>query len=847
MNFFLVQLLAEEYDRLSPNSLEARGLTSNLEFKRFADLSCSPETQSKLTGLLTSFKNTAESAAAKIQSSTTFKTVTGNEITVGFHRKQSATNSVVETPVSSEKDGAFLSETHKPLEVARLLLSLLHAWGLDPELDKICETKLGLLRPLRPVCFGMISKGGFMSLLLPTYLNELDDKSTKPTPEPVHQPLMRTKSDRHVKIVSILPADVQAEEEMARRFTSLLHWELSTSITTNHLLSAIAMANTMMTMANGTTFVNSFAETQRRKLIRKLSRQGSSASAGSEPIGPPNSLGLSEQELKQQKQQVREGWSLFAALHCCLLPDLVKSNLFKRPLVDVLARRWQDRCIEIREAAQALLLAELRLAGPKGRRAIVDEWKHFLPTWNDSFIEATNTPAQPIPGSHRPSVTSAAHSMTSSPVPSPMSEHFSPVTGHHNQDDHPSHLGSEIDPEEEDEMDEISASHLSASIRASCQSSGSEDRRKLATSIMLLGVIGCEYGSEITTESSSVEATGNDVRRKSLIEGFGAAGNYALARKTAKALSYLVSAPPGSQLPHHTSLRRAAIDLMGRGFTVWEPYIDVSRVMMSLLEFCVCENEQSMIPNLSFGLPLTSQADSCRTSRHSLAAIADARPQVFITTLAKEVTRYNAVSQQPQSLNTLIPSQTIIYRTRPEILRNMESLIEKHQSAVYSLIIESTDIVLYCLDSNALKNRGLGEVFPSICRFPNVTHCNSTKRVAVGARNGNLAIYELKTGKAQQIQAAQPGHAITACSFAPDGKHLAAYCASESRISFWSTAVGLFGLGNAQTKCVKWYPAPPMQDNVRAAGPLNSAKLVWVSSKLLILLFADGKEHRFSV
>lgn len=34
------------------------------------------------------------------------------------------------------------------MEVAQLLLSLLHSWGLDPHLDKVCETQLGLLKPM---------------------------------------------------------------------------------------------------------------------------------------------------------------------------------------------------------------------------------------------------------------------------------------------------------------------------------------------------------------------------------------------------------------------------------------------------------------------------------------------------------------------------------------------------------------------------------------------------------------------------------------------------------------------------------------------------------------------------
>ncbi|KAI8441550.1 hypothetical protein MSG28_015135, partial [Choristoneura fumiferana] len=53
-----------------------------------------------------------------------------------------------------------------------------------------------------------------------------------------------------------------------------------------------------------------------------------------------------------------------------------------------------------------------------------------------------------------------------------------------------------------------------------------------------------------------------------------------LARLTALALTHLLLAPPCPRLPAHTPLRRAAVDLLGRGFTVWEPYLDVSHVLL---------------------------------------------------------------------------------------------------------------------------------------------------------------------------------------------------------------------------------------------------------------------------
>lgn len=653
-------------------------------------------------------KDTAENAAQKIQAkaeSVGFKNVHG-DISVGFHRKTSTASNATDDASSASGgrsnslqgklagDSSFTSEIHMPMEIARLLMSLLHAWGLDPDLDRVCEMKLGLLRPLRPVCFGQISKGGHMSLLLPTYLNRLDEqlksklvKSSKP--ESGKTSVSRTKPDRHVKIVSTLPSNIQMEEEMAQRFTSKLHWEFSSALSTNHLMSLLAMTNTMITMQNGTTFISSsFAETNRRRLIRKLSRQSSQTtvpSSGAIVPTPPSTLMNDDDNSKQSpenKKQIRDGWAVLGALHCCLLGELIKSENFKRPMIEILARRWQDRCIEIREAAQGLLISELRLAGSKGRRAIVEEWQAHLPNYTESIPDANATQnahsnssggvggGVPIPsvGGHRSSTTihhnSQPHSMSNSPIPSPISDSNNiPMNPENNN----TNIGSDGEQEDEDE-DEMQA-HLTSSIKTANMTSGSEGRRRQATAIILMGVIGSEYGSEITgIESSSSsntskstppprpprpgEANGNVPkkleiplthaagRRKSLIEGFGGAGNYSLARKTSKALAYLLLAPPTPSLPYHTSLRRAAIDLIGRGFTVWEPYIDVSKILMALLEFCSAEGEPTIVPSQQFGLPLTPVADSSRTARAAIHSITEVRPSVFITTLAREVTRY---------------------------------------------------------------------------------------------------------------------------------------------------------------------------------------------------------------
>lgn len=381
--------------------MEVRGLTSNLEYKKYAEMSCSPETQHKLSGFLTKMKDTAENAAMKIQAkaeSVGFKNVANSsDISVGFQIRKASNVSISSsasefgqsagTPSSGgiERPGrlAYMGDAHMPIQVARLLLSLLHGWGVDPELDSVCESKLGMLRPLRPVCFGLISKGGYMSFLLPTYLQKLDrDLRTKIGPAAAAgfdtQSRVKPEGGRHVKIAT-LPRDPQ--DAMALRFTSALHWSLSTSLTTTHLLSLIALSNTLMTMANGSLFAAAEAvASNRRKLIRKLSRQGSQTTTANNSSKEEKEKSEAEDRLERQK--IRDAWSLVGVLHCVLLPGQLKGVEYQRPLVEILARRWQDRCIEIREAAQALLLAELKAAGPRGRRQIVEEWAPFLPVYD---------------------------------------------------------------------------------------------------------------------------------------------------------------------------------------------------------------------------------------------------------------------------------------------------------------------------------------------------------------------------------------------------------------------------------------------------------------------------------
>ncbi|XP_075549520.1 WD repeat-containing protein 7-like isoform X2 [Dermacentor variabilis] len=609
---FKVQMQSEQRLGPLPGTLESQGLSNQTEYQKYlATSTISPETHKKSSGFIAIVRDTAETAASKIhgtagtaasiiqataESAASKIQATAESVGIPTFQvlggtKLEYTKSTAAVEASEKLKHLSLAETNLTMEVAQLLLSLLHAWGLDPDFDKVCESKLGLICPMRPICFGLLSRGNHMSLLLPTHTYRMLPRSQKAGP-----------ISKERKVVTMpVPKEQIEEEERARRFSSKGHWELSTAVTTNHLLSMIALANTLKSM-KGATFVPE--QEKRRKLHRRLSRADSRAymmtpgETGSGGVDSSGALAVLQEALSQQQADIKQGWSLLAALHCVLLPDLVQTPDFKQPQVEILARRWQDRCPEVRDAAQALLLAELRRIGAKGRKMVVDEWAVYLPNYGEPFVAPPYTsnaaPSAPAaqPGQAAqatpksvggsPAAVVIEGNIASCPVggaaPSQVSSGTSTPTGAKAKAESQSrssdgHNSLEEEDEEEREGGKATTKH---------SWSAAEARRKQSTAIVLLGVIGAEYGHEM--EQSKRKGT-DDQKKKSVVEGFGPS-NYSLAWHTSQALAHLLLTPASSAVPPHSSLRRAAIDLIGRGFAVWQAYMDVSRVLLGLFDLC---------------------------------------------------------------------------------------------------------------------------------------------------------------------------------------------------------------------------------------------------------------------
>ena len=63
------------------------------------------------------------------------------------------------------------SSNSVPYEVAQLLLSCCHGWGLDQGLDSVCIQKLGILKPVKALSFGLLTRGRLALMFPGWYIN----------------------------------------------------------------------------------------------------------------------------------------------------------------------------------------------------------------------------------------------------------------------------------------------------------------------------------------------------------------------------------------------------------------------------------------------------------------------------------------------------------------------------------------------------------------------------------------------------------------------------------------------------------------------------------------------------
>lgn len=230
------------------------------------------------------------------------------------------------------------------VNIVRLLLSCLHAWNLDEELDRLCEEVLGLVRPCKPISFGLRSKGGCMSLVLPGWglrFRPRFDTQFSTDIERVSEAVNEQKSQ--TTTLGSIPEKTQVEQGSAdlpktlnKRLTGFLEftfdqkyhtrWQLSRSLTTQHLLTMVSITNTLMNQSIGA-----------HELARSSGMRTSVSSTDDDSDSD------SEEAQTTRDNQIRAVWSQVAALHCVMLPERMEGK-FRPPHLPVLASRFLDPC-----------------------------------------------------------------------------------------------------------------------------------------------------------------------------------------------------------------------------------------------------------------------------------------------------------------------------------------------------------------------------------------------------------------------------------------------------------------------------------------------------------------------
>ena len=231
------------------------------------------------------------------------------------------------------------------------------------------------------------------------------------------------------------------------------------------------------------------------------------------------------------------------------------------------------------------------------------------------------------------------------------------------------------------------------------------------TALIILGLIGAEFSKLAPSrrQSSTELETMDD----------------ATARLTARSLqNVLLDTKPTL----HTNLRRSAIDLIGRGFHLWEKYLNVPLVVVGLLDLAI------QYPLVKVTSQLSGDTDSkqltATLARKALSTMIMAQPSIMISTLAKEVSTHLAhshtthyphssfplqigVSLPPSTEGITMSSQELLSAARPDIYVLIESAIDKCMQKVTLQLVEVVDILLFCINAEQLKKeRQLLEAYP---------------------------------------------------------------------------------------------------------------------------------------
>ncbi|KAJ3334779.1 hypothetical protein HDU93_007254, partial [Gonapodya sp. JEL0774] len=313
--------------------------------------------------------------------------------------------------------------------------------------------------------------------------------------------------------------------------------------------------------------------------------------------------------------------------------------------------------------------------------------------------------------------------------------------------------------------------------------------------------------------------------------------------------------------------RIAVVEILARGFNTWEMHINSANLIRT---FSYLAN---FLPNMpgaavsvsSLSLPLGSSQRTDRDSptearknvvgdsgksdtilppalvekaRQAVLHVATTKPDLFVSVMTLDLGHAPSMAERVGNLKVL----TFIVTKRPTV-------IYYHLGKILEVVVKLLDPNIPNMRDNLLSTVTL-TLQEIVKMYPSVTFQSATQRLAVGDLNGEIVLYDLKTGAPWQILEGTP-KAVTIVSFSPDGKTVCSYSAEDATIRFWQPTSNLLGMmfGGRNVSAVKPMrsyrvvfgkdgdPQPPAPSPAQA---IEGVRLNWLSERSVKLTGHKG-------
>ncbi|CAF4367600.1 unnamed protein product, partial [Rotaria sp. Silwood2] len=226
--------------------------------------------------------------------------------------------------------------------LSNLLVSLIHPWCFDKNIDHMCQERLHLNQVHRFISYGILSKNEHLAIVLPTWQQYLNDYASE------------TFLSNLVAFISPVETQIDNDETLKHKqeridtYVYQWRWKYSTILNTEHLLSSITLVCILM---NCNHWINNISNDQ------------------------------DEAALLIQ----RESSNKLLEFYCSDMLQQCQTNIFQSLSIEILCSHWQDLCLELRDAARKLLEKEL-----DHLRNDNDAWYILISKWSNLFHQSYN-------------------------------------------------------------------------------------------------------------------------------------------------------------------------------------------------------------------------------------------------------------------------------------------------------------------------------------------------------------------------------------------------------------------------------------------------------------------------